>query len=128
LGQGLSTARQQFFFCVADFSEYESYFSCFWHKYELFWVFGWTKIDGCYLFEGTVKQLMFCVFNSLFPFFCKYLFVHSLLSIDAIDSPLFFTHFQHLKCLPVDNLFYITENTERIKKYCEGKVEVKTKL
>jgi hypothetical protein len=61
-------------------------------------------------------------FQLFVPFFLQVSYVYSLLSIDAIDFPLFFTHFQHLKCSPVDYLFYITENTERIKKYCGGKV------
>jgi hypothetical protein len=50
--------RQHFLFRVANFSkQYESYLSCFWHKYEPFWALGWMKMDGCYSFKGTIKQL-----------------------------------------------------------------------
>jgi hypothetical protein len=38
-------------------SGFPSYLSYFWHKYEPFWALGWTKMDGCYSFKGTIKQL-----------------------------------------------------------------------
>jgi hypothetical protein len=44
---------------------YVSYLSGFEEWYKLFLTFGWTKIEGCYLFEGTTEELIYLLASTL---------------------------------------------------------------
>jgi hypothetical protein len=46
-----------FLFCYENYQWYVSYRSRFGEWYEFFLAIRWMKIEGCYLFEGTPKEL-----------------------------------------------------------------------